>query len=217
MIRRLLEALFASALYGFSIGAVHSLQLASWNLFKFPLLIILTGGICGVAYYVFALFITDRLTFRDVVQHALTIYRDISILLASLSPVSLFLAKTIVQPHDKDLNEYPFFLGLNVFFIAACGTVALIRRASDLLNNCNVERRQSVLIILSWLAISLFAGGQCAWYLRPYFGVSTIKDIPFIEGSRPDYRGARSFYEAVYHLMDPPPLPDDYRNYLQGH
>jgi hypothetical protein len=53
--------------------------------------------------------------------------------------------------------------------------------------------------------------------LRPYFGVSTIKDIPFIEGSRPDYRGARSFYEAVYHLMDPPPLPEDYRNYLQGH
>ena len=159
----------------------------------------------------------EPVTFRDVVQHALTIYRDISILLASLSPVSLFLAKTIVQPHDRDLNEYPFFLGLNVFFIATCGTVALIRRASDLLNNCNVKHRQSVLIILSWLAISLFAGGQCAWYLRPYFGVSTIKDIPFIEGSRPDYRGARSFYEAVYHLMDPPPLPEDYRNYLQGH
>ena len=58
-----------------------------------------------------------------------------------------------------------------------------------------------------------FAGGQCAWYLRPFFGPSTIRDIPFIEGSAPDYRGATSFYEAVYHLIHPPPpLPEGYFN-----
>ena len=35
-------------------------------------------------------------------------------------------------------------------------------------------------------------------------------DPPFIEGTNPDYRGATSFYEAVYHIIDPPPLPEGY-------
>ncbi len=28
-----------------------------------------------------------------------------------------------------------------------------------------------------------------------------------MEGAQPDYRGAANFYEAVYHLLTPPPLP----------
>ncbi|NQT88801.1 hypothetical protein HQ560_18685, partial [bacterium] len=61
-----------------------------------------------------------------------------------------------------------------------------------------------------WLGVSLFAGGQVCWTFRPYFGLASMPDIPLIEGARPDYRGATSFYEAVWNLADPPLLPEDY-------
>jgi len=210
MARLALQIALASAVYGFSVGSLHSFRLGTWNLLKFPLLIFLTSLICAIAYYVSSQFITKELPFREVVRLALSTFRDVAVLLASLGPVCFFLARTVVQPDERGLNEYPFFLGLNVFFIALSGTAALVRQTLGLLRKRHLTLRRSALIVLAWLALSLFAGGQCAWVLRPFYGPATIKDIPFMEGSNPDYRGARSFYEAVYHLFDPPPLPKGY-------
>ena len=63
-----------------------------------------------------------------------------------------------------------------------------------------------------WVLLSLLAGGQAAWYLRPFFGVASIdgRATRFCLGTTPDYRGATNFYEAVYHLLRPPPLPEDW-------
>lgn len=210
MPRAILAILLGSAVYGFSAGSVNSLQLATWNLLKFPLLIFLTSLICSPAYYVFSQFVTRELSFRDVCRLSLRTFADVSILLASWAPVAFFLAKTIVQPDQGSLNEYPLFLGLNVLFIGTCGVVALVRQAARLLKGHRLSIPRSVGVMSAWLAVSLFAGGQCAWYLRPFFGCSAIRNPPFMEGSHPDYRGARSFYEAVYHLVDPPPLPREY-------
>src|SRR5438034_346676 len=104
--------LAASALYGFSIGCVHSLRFGLHNLLKFPLLFLVTGAACAVAYFLFA-----RLV-----------------------------------------------------------------------------------------------GGQAAWTLRPFFGVRSIPgaETRFVLGSAPDYTGATNFYEAVWHLVRPPPLAADY-------
>jgi hypothetical protein len=208
--RPILTILGASAVYGFSIGSVHSARLAAWNLAKFPLLIFLTCSICALAYFAFALLVTRRLTPRDVMDLSLRTFADLSVLLASLAPVSYFLARTIVQPTPTSLNEYPRFLGLNVAFIAACGLVALARQTLRIEREHRLDRGRSAAILSAWLLISLFAGGQCAWYMRPFFGPSTITDPPFMEGTNPDYRGATSFYEAVWHLVAPPPLPEDY-------
>jgi hypothetical protein len=207
---RLAGILLGSGLYGFAIGSVHSGWLARWNLVKFPLLVLLTGAVCGIAYYLFARFVAEELTFAEVWDLSMDTYRDASVLLASLAPVSFFLANAVEPPGRESLGEYPFFLGFNVALIALCGGVALVRQAVSLLRRHGVGLRQSVLITVAWLGISLFAGGQACWYFRPYFGVSSMPDIPLIEGPRPDYRGAMSFYEAVWNLVDPPPLPEDY-------
>jgi hypothetical protein len=37
--------------------------------------------------------------------------------------------------------------------------------------------------------------------MRPFCGVV---GAPFMLGSQPDFRGATSFYEAVYHVFVPP-------------
>src|SRR5664279_260486 len=107
--KRMAQIFVASAIYGFSIGSVHSTRLGVYNLLKFPLLILITSAVCAVAFYVFSQFITRELSFRDVQSLTASAYRDITLLLASLSPVSFFLAKTFVHPDQVSLREYPFF------------------------------------------------------------------------------------------------------------
>ena len=123
MRRSLAYILIGSALYGFAIGSSHSFRLGGRNVVKFPLLILATSLICSLAYYVLAKFISRRgsLSFADVIRLALRAFGDTSVLLASLSPVCFFLARSMVQPDEHDLHEYPLFLGLNVLFIALCG------------------------------------------------------------------------------------------------
>jgi len=103
-------------------------------------------------------------------------------------------------------------IGLNVLFIAACGMVAFIRQAARLLRRYSLDLRRAVLVVAVRLSLSFCVGAQCSWYWRPYLGVSTIPAdaTPFIFGTRPDFRGATSFYEAVYNIFDPPPLRENY-------
>lgn len=196
----------ASATYGFSIGAVHSWLYATRNLVKFPLLLLCTGVVCALAYFVLARFLGTPLTFRLVQRAVLEIFRDLAVLLASFAPVTLFLALTLQKPVGTDLGEYPFFQGLNVIAIALCGCLAVARQAAALRNGLRLQGRLIVTLLAGWMALSLFAGGQCAWYLRPFFGIASRIDNnpPFCMGTAPDFRGARNFYEAVYNLIDPP-------------
>lgn len=211
--------LWASAVYGFAIGSIHSARLAAWNLAKFPLLIFVTALVCGPAYFAFTLFVTRGLTrsagagpagntnglrLRDVMAMSLRTFAGAALLLASLAPVACFVASTADPPHDGSLGEYPFFLGLNVVFIAVCGALSLGRETLRLAAEHAIPRRRAAVVLGLWLGVSLFVGGQCAWFLRPFFGPPTIADPPIIEGTRPDWRGATSFYEAVWHIVSPP-------------
>ena len=198
----MVETCLAAALYGFTCGAVHGLELAARNLVKFPLLVIVTSAICSLAYWVFATFLARGMSFRSVQRLSLRTFHDTSILLAALSPVTLFLAVTFEKPVAPDaLGEYPMVLGVNVVLIALCGSIALVRQAFGLLGEHRVPLRRGVLVVLSWLAVSLLAGGQCSWYFRPYFGLAYEMDIPFMLGTAPDFRSATSFYEAVWNLI----------------
>jgi len=218
MLRTLATLVGAAAVYGFAVGSVHSGTYALRNLAKFPLLILATGGLCAVSYYLFSQFFTRRLAWSDVQRLAFRTFRDTALLLASLGPVFLFLAHTIDQPDETSLNEYPLFLALNVAAIALCGCLALVHQALALVRRYGLGIRRSVLITVTWLALSLFVGGQCAWYLRPFCGISTIPadDVPFCMGTSPHVSGARSFYEAVYHILKPPPLRRGYWRMYRG-
>lgn len=205
MLRTLAVLVPCAAVYGFSIGASHSWRYATRNLIKFPLLILATATVCALAYWIFARFVTGRLRFQDVQGLVLRMFRDTAMLLAGLSSVSLYLALTMEQPAGRSLGEYPFFQGLNVLLIAACGSLALVHQTRSLLGEHGLGRGPGLAILFGWLALSLFVGGQCAWYLRPLFGVSSLPPVDaFLLGTTPDFRGATSFYEAVWNLVDPP-------------
>jgi hypothetical protein len=216
MRRDLAALVLASGLYGFSIGSVHSLRFGLHDLLKFPLLIAVTGVVCGLGYFLLAGAVGVRLRFGEVQRLVLQLHRDSALLLAALCPVNLFLAHIIVRPDRTGLGEYPLFLGLNVGFIALAGALALARQVRHLArsNPCPLPRR--LITAGAWLALSLFVGGQAAWTLRPFFGVASIAGdkTRFFLGAAPDYNGSTNFYEAVYHLVVSAPLARDY--YLRG-
>jgi hypothetical protein len=214
--RDLASLVLASGLYGFSIGSVHGLQFAVRNLVKFPLLILGTMALCGIGYFLFAGMVGARLRMGEVQRLALRIFRNTAILLAALAPANYFLAQVIDKPDRTSLGEYPWFLGLNVGFIALAGALALVREVRQYPREEAWPKRSRLATLAGWLTLSLLVGGQAAWYLRPFFGVASIAGdkTPFILGAAPDYRGSTNFYEAVYHLVAPPPLPPDY--YTRG-
>jgi hypothetical protein len=200
---RLAGPLVLAAAYGFAVGAVRSWRFATLNLVKFPLLILISVTVCAGAYFLVARVLAPSIASADVRRLALASYADLTRLLASLAPVALFLALTIRQPvSTAELGEYPFFLALNLVAIAGCGVLAVTRQTATLEGRHSLSRQRAVALVAAWLSLSLFVGGQAAWYLRPFFGVRAIPDDgSFCHGSRPDFRGARSFYEAVANLV----------------
>jgi hypothetical protein len=195
-----------AALYGFSVGCVHSLEFGLHNLIKFPLLLLVTASVCAVAYHLVASFAGARLRFAEVQELSFALFRDASVILASLSPVGLFLAVSIERPDATGLHEYPLFLGFNVLLIAVSGVTALWRQTRGLMTNASLDRKRGTIVVTSWLLLSLLVGSQAAWFFRPFFGVATISSevTPFFLGTHPDFRGATNFYEAVWQIFSPP-------------
>ena len=217
MRRDIATLVLASALYGFSIGSVHSARFGLHDVLKFPLLFLVTGAACAVAYFLFARLIGGaRFPFADVQRLAMRLYRDAALLLAAFAPLNLFLAWTIVPPDATSLHEYPLFLALNVFFIAAAGALALVRQVRALARYHPWPLSRRLVTVTGWLALSLAVGGQAAWTLRPFFGVRSIPgaETRFFLGSSPDYRGSTNFYEAVYDVVAGTRIQADY--FLHG-
>ncbi len=208
-LRTLCVLLSTSALYGFTLGSAHDWIYASRNLVKFPLLIAGTAVICSLCYSVIARFLCPQLTFRPVQMLSIQMFRDLSVLLASLSAPNLFLAMILVHRDDGKLGEYSLFLGLNVGFIAVSGTLALCRQANALLSRHGVTRARSRAVVLLWLGMSLVVGGQGAFYLRPLFGLPASRGQvpPWTLGTAADVRGATNFFEVVVQIFRNPPLP----------
>src|SRR4029079_16773463 len=99
MRRDLATLLLASALYGFSIGSVHSTRFGLHDVVKFPLLFLLTGAACAIAYFLWASLIGGfRFRFVDVQRLAMRLYRDAALLLAALAPAKWVLAPHTVHP-----------------------------------------------------------------------------------------------------------------------
>jgi hypothetical protein len=199
----------ASGLYGFTIGYAHSDLYARRDVVKLPLLLVGTACICACSYTVTARFLGARLTFGAVLDVVLRMFRDLSILLASLASANALIAWRMHHDTDPRLGEYPLFLGLNFLLVAASGTVALLRQTAELRQTHCLPRRVARSVTIVWLAISLVAGGQLAFYLRPFFGLPASRGgrPPFCLGNEPDVRGATNFFEVLQQLVTHPRVP----------
>lgn len=213
MLRSLLMVAAGAGLYGFAVGSAHSWLYALRNLVKFPMIIVGTGLVCGLAYTLVGRALVPGLAPRRVADLVATLFRDLSILLASLAPPTFLVGYALAVTDDARVGGYGMFLGLNVTFIAGCGVLALLRQTGRLLLESGTHRGRARLVIASWLALTLLIGGQFAWYLRPVFGLPASRggSPPFALGATPDVRGATNFYEGVWQIVSDPPLPESWR------
>jgi hypothetical protein len=206
--RSLALLIACAATYGFAIGASNSWLDAARNLVKFPLLVLATASVCALSYFVVARFLGAPLGFVSVQRAVLAVFRDTVVLLASLSPAVFWLARTMARPDAaaRDLGDYPLFQGFNVAAIAVCGCLAVWLQAARLLARGDLGPAKRRALLASWMGLSLLVGGQVAWYLRPFFGIAgpEAPPPPWFLGDAPDFRGARSFYEACANLVAPP-------------
>jgi hypothetical protein len=206
-VTRSLALLVACAsVYGFAIGASTSWTYAARNLVKFPLLILGTAAVCALCYDVLARFLGAHFGFVAVQRAVLAVFRDTAVLLASLSPAVFWFARTMSRPAGRDLGDYPLFKGFTGVAIAVSGCLAVRLQAGRLLAEHALGTNQRRLLLGNWMLVSLLVGGQLAWYLRPFFGIAGPDTPPprWFDGDTPDFRGARSFYEAVWNLVAPP-------------
>ena len=202
MMRSLLTLSASAAAYGFSIGISNSWIYAIRNLVKFPLLILSTATICALLYHLLARFLDARLHFVEVQRLVLGIFRDMSQLLAALSPAVCFFAVTMQRPQAGNLGGYPQFLMLNVVAIAICGCLSVYFRSRDRVTSSIAMPQRRNLLLASWMLASLAVGGQVCWYIRPFFGASPgSSEMPWFAGST-DTRGSDNFYAAVYAAID---------------
>lgn len=209
MIRTALATFAAAACYGVALGAAHSELYAARNALKFPLLIVVTSTVCSLGYWMAARMLLAPLSFADAQRASWTLFRDVSILLASLAPVVLFLAIVMRTQDDGRLGEYDFFLGANIAAIAFAGLLALIRQVKFLGQTYALSSARAAALVVAWAALSAGVGGQAAFYMRPFFGFPATRGAnpPFFLGATPDLRGATNFYEAVLQTTSRPPLP----------
>jgi len=199
----------AGALYGFSIGCSKNLLYAGRSAVKVPMLLLGTALLCAIAYQLLARWCGLVLPMVVVQRLSLSLFQALAVLLASLSPVSLFLGLSMVRPSGRDLGGYPGFVGVNMLMLAVAGTVALLVQARRLFDLERTMRRKAQAVVGLWMVLSLLVGGQLAFYLRPFFGIASLTgEPPFWLGDEPTATGARNFYEVVWQFLQGVSLPE---------
>ncbi|MCA8979103.1 MAG: hypothetical protein H6831_06035 [Planctomycetes bacterium] len=211
MKREWLGTVPAASAYGFALGSAHSLDHSLDNLVKFPLLIGSTAVVCGIGYTVTGRFLIPELSPADVRRATAQLYNDLTVLLLSLCPVTLFMGLILARTDEGPLGEYDLFLRLNIIFVAVCGALALARQWRQLMSVTDVGSARAIAVLCVWLALSALAGGQASFYLRPLLGMPFTRgmDVPFILGTEPTARGARNFFEVVWFSLSSPDVPED--------
>lgn len=191
-----LVILFGCGVYGFSVGLWRAPLQAFYTALKFPLLIFLTAGGNALLNGVLAQLLGSGLSFRQTSCAILMSFAAASLILAALTPVTLFvLFNTAPLASTASLTGHSVTLLTDVVLIAYAGIVAnhgLLR----LLVHTSGSRVAARRVLFSWLAGNLLLGSQLAWVLRPFIGSPNIA-VQFIRDD--PLRG--NFPEAVWHAL----------------
>jgi hypothetical protein len=159
-----------SSVYGASVGVWQHPVQGLYAAIKFPLLIF--GTVLGNAALngMLAQVLGLPLTFRQSLLAILMSFVIVTLFLAALTPVSLFLAYSAPPPSSAARQSaYSVILLTHVAVIAYAGVLANVR-LFRLLEKCNGSRARAVRLLFAWLAGNLFFGTQLSWIISPFIG-----------------------------------------------
>lgn len=180
--RRWLPALIVvfAMLYGGMMGTFQFhwpdriLQIA-YSAAKVPLLLLATSGVCLPGFFVLNTILGLRDDFRQALGAVLAGQAGLSIVLASLSPLTVFFYLS------SDNYRAALLFNLAAFALATlAGQLVILRHYRPLL----ARHRQHRITLAAWLILYAFVGVQMAWMLRPFIGapwmpVTFFREEPF--------------------------------------
>jgi len=162
----ILVVVFGAA-YGVAMGSYHSsgtnlrpLQML-YSALKVPLLLLVTFGLSLPSYFVINSLLGLRQDLGAALRALLATQACLTIILAALSPITLFWYAGF-----SDYNQATLFNGLMFGVASVSGQVLLRRLYRPLIAR---DSRHRALLRL-WLIIYCFVGIQLAWLLRPFIG-----------------------------------------------
>jgi hypothetical protein len=128
---------------------------------KVPLLLVVTFGLSLPSYFVLNTLLGVRDDFGDVLRGLVTTQAALTIVLASLAPLTAF--------WYASSDNYRQALAFNavMFAVASFAAQLLLRRWYRPLVARNSRHR---VLLRSWLVIYAFVGIQMGWVLRPFVG-----------------------------------------------
>lgn len=155
-------------LYGASVGLWRSPLQAGYVAVKMPLVILLTAAGNAVLNGTLAQLLGTGLSFRQTSLAIVMSFAVAAMILASLSPVVLFLLVNTPAFSSGGHGGEVMLIAL-VSAIAFSGIVANVRLLG-LIEYASRSRTVALKTLFAWLAGNLLLGSQVAWVLRPYIG-----------------------------------------------
>lgn len=186
-----------SSLYGFTVGLWRGLEMAGYVALKTPLLIFSTLLITAFLNGVISLLLGTGIGFRKSLLCQLLSFSLASIVLASLSPITLFIALEAPGPLSPIARQsHSFYLLLHTTIVAFAGFLS-VTKLYNFIQSLTPNVSAARFTLYSWLASNAFVGAQLSYLLRPFFGspgleVAFLREDPF--------KG--TFYEAIWRSLN---------------
>lgn len=182
--------------YGFTMGLWQGWEMASYVGIKLPLVIFATLLINGMINGMLAMALGSGIGFRQSIQFLLAGFGLMSIILASLSPITFFMALHAPEPGDPGAKQWhSVTLLIHTLMIAYAGIIShrsLLGHVRGFANTPALGTRT----FFAWLAGNLFVGAQISWIMRPFFGSPGL-EVQFLR----DHPMNGSFYDTVFFAL----------------
>ncbi|MBK8099309.1 MAG: hypothetical protein IPK26_19540 [Planctomycetes bacterium] len=158
----LLLGTLGAATQGAALGASSGeFWLVLFAAVKVPILLSLSTILCLPAFYVLITVLGLRDDLRAACRGLLAAQTMLGLALGALTPVTLFLMVTLLDPYAETLAA-----GLVFALATVAAQKVLTRHYRPLIAR---DRRHTV-VLRSWLLLYVFLAIQLAWVLRPFFG-----------------------------------------------
>ncbi len=179
--------------YGFTTGFWRSPLMGVYVAAKMPLLIACTLACNGLLNGLLGILLGSGLGFRQSLHALLGAFAISALILASVAPVTFFLALNIPAADSEQARlSHSAYLLTHTFLIGVAGLTGVVRLGKLLESYCS-SRRVARSTLAAWIAGNAFLGMQFSWILRPFFGTPTL-EVAFLREN--PMRG--SFVEAVW-------------------
>lgn len=179
--------------YGFTMGLWQGWEMATYVGIKLPLVIFITLIINGMINGMLAMVLGSGIGFRQSLQFLLAGFALMSIILASLSPVTFMMALHAPAPGDAGARQWHSVTLLTHTLLVAYAGIISHRSLLGHVRRYATTPAHGTRTFFVWLLGNLFVGAQISWVMRPFFGSPELQ-IQFLR----DHPMAGNFYETVW-------------------